>query len=34
MLRVASQHTHRKLADIALDVIDTGDLDYPGPRHD
>lgn len=33
MLRVASQHSHRKLADIALDVIDTGALEYPGPRH-
>jgi hypothetical protein len=32
LLRVASQHTHRKLADIALDVIDTGILEYPGPR--
>jgi hypothetical protein len=30
MLRVASQHTHRKLGDIALDVIDTGDLLLPG----
>ncbi len=34
MLRVASQHSHRKLVDIALDVIEAGDLDYPGPRHD
>jgi GAF domain-containing protein len=32
LLRVASQHTHRKLAQIALDVIDTGSLDFPGPR--
>jgi hypothetical protein len=32
LLRVASQHTHRKLADIAFDVIDTGMLEYPGPR--
>jgi hypothetical protein len=31
MLRVASQRTHRKLADIAHEVIDTGQLDYPGP---
>jgi hypothetical protein len=30
MLRVASQHTHRKLGDIASDVIDTGDLLLPG----
>jgi hypothetical protein len=29
MLRVASQHTHRKVGDIALDVIDTGDLQLP-----
>jgi hypothetical protein len=28
-LRVVSQHTHRKLADIALDVIEVGDLDLP-----
>ena len=34
MLRVASQHTHRKLAEIAHDVIDAGQLDYPGPRRD
>jgi hypothetical protein len=27
VLRVASQHQHRKLRDIALDVIDTGTLD-------
>jgi hypothetical protein len=31
MLRVASQHTHRKLGDIALDVIETGQLALPGP---
>jgi ANTAR domain len=31
LLRVASQHTHRKLADIAADVADTGTLDLP--RH-
>jgi hypothetical protein len=29
LLRVASQHTHRKLADIAADVADTGTLDLP-----
>jgi hypothetical protein len=29
MLRVASQHTHRKVGDIALQVIDTGDLLLP-----
>jgi GAF domain-containing protein len=31
LLRIASQHTHRKLADIAMDVADTGILDYPRP---
>ena len=29
LLRMASQHTHRKLRDIALDVVDTGMLDFP-----
>jgi GAF domain-containing protein len=29
LLRVASQHSHRKLHDIALDVVDTGMLDFP-----
>jgi hypothetical protein len=29
LLRIASQHTHRKLADIAVDVADTGTLDLP-----
>lgn len=29
LLRIASQHTHRKLADIARDVADTGTLDLP-----
>jgi hypothetical protein len=29
LLRVASQHTHRKLAAIAADVADTGTLDLP-----
>jgi GAF domain-containing protein len=28
-LRITSQHTHRKLADIAVDVADTGTLDLP-----
>ncbi len=27
LLRVASQHTHRKVHDLARDVIDTGTLD-------
>jgi len=31
LLRIASQHTHRKLADIAMDVSETGVLDYPRP---
>jgi ANTAR domain/GAF domain len=30
LLRIASQHTHRKLADIARDVADTGILELPG----
>jgi hypothetical protein len=34
LLRVASQRTHRKLGDIALDVIETGALSYPGARSD
>lgn len=29
LLRIASQNSHRKLADIAMDVCDTGTLDYP-----
>lgn len=29
LLRIASQHTHRKLADIAMDVSETGVLEYP-----
>jgi transcriptional regulator with GAF, ATPase, and Fis domain len=36
LLRMASQHANRKLADIALDVADTGTLDLPGntrPSH-
>jgi hypothetical protein len=32
LLRVASQHSHRKLGQIALDVIEVGELEYPGPR--
>lgn len=31
LLRIASQHTHRKLADIAMDVSETGILDFPRP---
>ena len=31
LLRIASQHTHRKLADIAMDVVETGELDSPRP---
>jgi hypothetical protein len=34
LLRVASQNTNRKLADIAFDVADTGVLDLPGPAGD
>jgi AmiR/NasT family two-component response regulator len=29
LLRMASQHTHRKLRDIASDVVETGMLDFP-----
>lgn len=29
LLRITSQHTHRKLADIAADVADTGTLELP-----
>ena len=29
LLRIASQHTHRKLSDIAMDVCETGMLDFP-----
>jgi GAF domain-containing protein len=29
LLRIASQHSHRKLRDIADDVITTGELDLP-----
>lgn len=31
LLRIASQHSHRKLADIAMDVAETGLLDFPLP---
>lgn len=31
LLRIASQHTHRKLVDIATDVSETGILDYSPP---
>jgi GAF domain-containing protein len=33
LLRVASQHRHRKLHDIAFDVVDTGTLDLPTNFH-
>ena len=29
LLRVASQHSNRKLRDIAVEVADTGTLDLP-----
>ena len=29
LLRITSQHTHRKLAEIAADVADTGTLEVP-----
>jgi len=29
LLRIASQHTHRKLRELALEVGETGMLDYP-----
>lgn len=32
LLRLASQHTHRRLADIALDVIETGTITVPSGR--
>jgi AmiR/NasT family two-component response regulator len=31
LLRLASQHSHRKLADIAAEVIATGTIDLPLP---
>jgi hypothetical protein len=33
LLRVASQHTNRKLADIAVEVTDAGTLDLPATAH-
>jgi GAF domain-containing protein len=32
LLRIASQHSHRKLASIARDVVETGDVDMPALR--
>lgn len=32
LLRIASQHSNRKLRDIATDVADTGELPLPGER--
>jgi ANTAR domain len=32
LLRIASQNTNRKLADVAQDVIQTGVLELPTPR--
>jgi AmiR/NasT family two-component response regulator len=29
LLRITSQHTHRKLSQIAADVADTGTLELP-----
>lgn len=31
LLRMASQHTHRKLHDLAAEVAETGTLDFPPP---
>jgi hypothetical protein len=33
LLRISSQHTHRKLGEIALDVIDCGRLELPAGDH-
>jgi hypothetical protein len=33
LLRIASQNTHKKLAVIAAEVADTGDLQLPPPRN-
>jgi hypothetical protein len=33
LLKMASQHTHRKLYIVAQDVIEKGLLEYPGKRH-
>ncbi len=32
LLRGGSQHTHRKLRDVAADVTETGTLDVPATR--
>jgi hypothetical protein len=32
LLRMASQHSHRKLREIAADVVETGMLDFPAER--
>jgi GAF domain-containing protein len=32
LLRMASQHTHRKLREIAADVVETGMLDFPSEK--
>jgi hypothetical protein len=29
LLRMASQHSHRKVRDVAADVVETGDLTFP-----
>jgi AmiR/NasT family two-component response regulator len=31
LLRIASQSNHRKLHDVAYDVVQTGELDVPEP---
>lgn len=30
LLTISSQHSNRKLIDIARDVVDTGSIDLPG----
>lgn len=32
LLRVASQNSHRKIVDLARDVVETGDLELPTPH--
>jgi hypothetical protein len=32
LLRLTSQHTHRKLREVATEVCDTGTLELPAPR--
>lgn len=32
LLRMTSQHTHRKLRDVAIEVCETGTLELPPPR--